>query len=113
MNSSLELFSYYEAIAGVTARMLDAARKDDWNQLFELQKQYERLVDEIRPIDARVALDEAERQHKHELIRQILDNDAAIRDLASPRVARLSALLVSNRQTTALRDMYGLNAARG
>jgi flagellar protein FliT len=108
----LELFSYYEAIVAVTARMLDAARKDDWNQLFQLQGEYERLVDEIRPIDAQVALDEAERQRKHDLIRQILDHDAEIRDLASPRVARLSALIASNRQTTALRDMYGLNKPR-
>ena len=112
MNSSLELFSYYEAITAVTARMLEAARKDDWEQLFQLQHEYERLVDEIRPIDARVPLDEAQRQRKHDLIRQILDNDAAIRDLASPRVARLSALIASNRQTTALRDMYGLNKPR-
>ncbi|HTJ92013.1 MAG TPA: flagellar protein FliT [Pararobbsia sp.] len=112
MNSSLELFSYYDAIIAVTVRMLDAARKDDWNQLFQLQGEYVRLVDEIRPIDARVALDEAERQRKHDLIRQILDNDAAIRDLASPRIARLSALIASDRQTIALRDMYGLNKPR-
>jgi flagellar protein FliT len=113
MNASLELFSYYEAIAAVTARMLDAARADNWNQLFQLQDEYERLVDEIRPIDARSALDEAGRQRKHDLLRQILDHDAEIRDLASPRVARLSALIASNRQTRALNDMYGLKSQRG
>jgi flagellar protein FliT len=112
MNSPLELFSYYEAIAAITARMLSAARNDDWNQLFQLQTEYERLVDEIRPIDARVALDEAGRQQKHDLLRRILDNDAGIRDLASPRIARLSALIASNRQTRALNDMYGMKPIR-
>lgn len=102
----------YEAISAVTARMLNAARNDDWNHLFKLQREYERLVDEIRPIDAGILLDDADRQRKHELIRQILDHDAEIRDLASPRLARLSALIASKRQTHALHAMYGLTPER-
>lgn len=102
------LFDCYEAIAKVSGRMLDAARGDDWNGLLELQREYQRLVDMIRPLDSSTALDEHERARKHDLIRRILSDDAGIRDLASPRMARLSALLSSSRHTRALQNMYDL-----
>jgi flagellar protein FliT len=43
---------------------------------------------------------------KYDLIRRILADDAAIRDLASPRLANLSALLVQP-PTRVLKELYG------
>jgi flagellar protein FliT len=104
--SNEEFLLRYEAIAALSARMLAAARRDDWSVLIELQDDYKHLVDSLKALDATVTLDEGERHRKFDLIRQILADDAAIRDLASPRLARLSALLAANRQTLALQDMY-------
>jgi flagellar protein FliT len=47
------------------------------------------------------------------LIRRILTDDATIRDLITPRLARLSALLASNRHTRALQEMYGVKSRGG
>ncbi len=80
--------------------MLAAAREDQWTVLIELQKDYSALVDRLRPVDATFVLSEHERARKHDLIRRILLDDAVIRELAMPRLARLSALLASNRQPT-------------
>jgi flagellar protein FliT len=113
MESAEQLFGRYEAIAQVVSQMLGAAREDKWTVLIELQKEYSALVDSLRPIDAGFVLDEQQRVRKHELIRRILSDDAAIRELATPRLARLSALLASSRHTQALNEMYGIKAPRG
>jgi flagellar protein FliT len=110
MESAEQLFGRYEAIAKVVAQMLGAAREDKWTVLIELQKKYSELVDSLRPIDATFELDEHQRARKHDLIRRILSDDAAIRDLATPRLARLSALLASSRHTRALNEMYGVKS---
>jgi len=110
METVEQLFQRYEAIAAVVGDMLSAARADQWNTLIQLQEQYTALVDSLRPVDATFDLDEAQRTRKHELIRRILADDAAIRDLITPRLARLSALLSSSRQSRALQEMYGVKS---
>jgi flagellar protein FliT len=75
-----------------------------------LQAEFLRLVDGLKEADPGVTLDESDLGRKLDLIRRILADDAAIRDLASPDVARLSALLDATRSTQVLTDLYG---ARG
>jgi flagellar protein FliT len=106
--SNADFLLRYEEIAALSAQMLAAARRDDWNGLIGMQDDYIRLVASLKAVDETMTLAESERQRKFDLIRQILADDAAIRDLASPRLARLSALLAVNRQTRALQDMHGL-----
>ena len=103
-----ELIEHYEAIATVTQHMRDAAGKEDWEQVLSMQDEYNRLVDMLAATDADVPLDEHQRARKHDVIRRILDNDARIRDRIDPRLARLSALLASGRQTRALQGAYGV-----
>jgi len=105
-----QLFGRYDAIAGVVGQMRSAARADDWDRVIELQQQYSALVDTLRPVDASFELTEPQRARKQELTRQILADESAVRELASPRLARLSAQLTSTRQTRALHQMYGLSA---
>jgi flagellar protein FliT len=107
MNSKADYFAHYEAIAAISARMLAAARKALWNDLLELQEEYRALVDTLRKIDMTIALDEKERMRKYDLIRQILADDAAIRDLANPGVARLSAFFSARRPTHVLTELFG------
>lgn len=109
MNSKSDYFARYEAIAAISARMLVAARDALWNELLELQDEYRRHVDALRDADAGVALDEGERLRKYDLIRKILADDAAIRDLANPSVARLSALFSAHRPAHVLKEMYGVS----
>ncbi|MGF6858108.1 flagellar protein FliT [Paraburkholderia sp. CI3] len=106
MTSNAEYFARYEAIAALSCRMLIAARRALWNDLVHLQEEYRQLVEALREADVGVKLDEAERLRKYALIRQILADDAAIRDLANPRMAHLSALF-AGRSTRVLKELYG------
>jgi flagellar protein FliT len=106
MTSNAEYFARYEAIAALSCRMLTAARRASWTDLVRLQDEYRRLVEALKDADDGVKLDEAERLRKYALIRQILADDAAIRDLANPRMANLSALF-AGRPTRVLKELYG------
>ena len=107
MNSKADYLAHYEAIAAISARMLAAARGALWSDLIELQEQYRALVDTLCDIGPRVALDEHERMRKYDLVRQILADDAAIRDLANPGVARLSAYFLARRPAHVLKELFG------
>jgi flagellar protein FliT len=107
MKTNSDYFARYEAIAEISARMLAAARGARWGELLMLQDEYRQLVDGLRDADADMALDEGERMRKYDLIRQILADDAAIRDLANPSVARLSALFAARRPAHVLKELYG------
>jgi flagellar protein FliT len=106
MTSNAEYFARYEAIAAISRRMLTAARRALWNDLVHLQEDYRKLVDALKDAETGVRLDDAERMRKYSLIRQILADDAAIRDLANPRMANLSALF-AGRPTRVLKELYG------
>ncbi|WP_206950746.1 flagellar protein FliT [Trinickia acidisoli] len=107
MNSKADYFARYEAIASVSSRMLSAARHALWTELMELQEEYRALVDTLREVDASVSLNEHERMRKYDLIRQILADDAAIRDLVNPSVARLSAFFSARRPAHVLKELFG------
>lgn len=107
MNATADYLAHYEAIAAVSARMLAAARKALWNELIELQDEYRALVDMLREMDAGAPLNENERGRKFDLIRQILADDAAIRDLANPSVARLSVFFSARRPAHVLKELFG------
>ncbi|MFT4063122.1 flagellar protein FliT [Paraburkholderia sp.] len=106
MTSNAEYFARYEAIAALSCRMLTAARRALWTDLVHLQEEYRQLVEALKEADDGVRLDEAERLRKYALIRQILADDAAIRDLANPRMANLSALF-AGRPSRVLKELYG------
>jgi flagellar protein FliT len=106
MTSNAEYFARYEAIAAISARMLTAARRALWSDLVPLQEEYRHMVDALHAAETGVKLDDGERARKYDLIRRILADDAAIRDLANPRLATLSALF-AGRQARVLKELYG------
>ena len=88
--------------------MLSAARKSLWADLIGLEEEYRQLVDGLKEAEVGIRLSAAERARKYDLIRRILADDAAIRDLASPRMARLSALFSGSSQSArVLQQLYG------
>jgi flagellar protein FliT len=108
MKTTQEYFAHYEAIAALSGRMLAAARGGDWGELKVMQGSYRELIDRLRDVDAASELDESARARKLDLVKQILADDAAIRDLTSPSLARLSALFTVNRPARVLKKMMGL-----
>lgn len=77
--TSTDLLTKYENIAGMSFQMVQAARMSDWDGLSRLEKQ---CASEARGIVAGVPmLSSASRERKIDLIKQILANDRAIRDV--------------------------------
>ncbi|WP_250532593.1 flagellar protein FliT [Caballeronia sp. AZ10_KS36] len=108
MKTTEEYFAHYEAIAALSAQMLRAAREGDWGDLKAMQGTYRDLVEQLKDADHGSALDETARARKLDLVKKILADDAAIRDLTSPSLARLSALFAVNSPARVLKKMIGL-----
>ncbi|MDR5737198.1 MULTISPECIES: flagellar protein FliT [unclassified Caballeronia] len=108
MKTTQEYFAHYEAIAALSAQMLVAAREGDWSELKAMQGVYRELIDQLQETDAGSELDESARARKLDLVKKILADDAAIRDLSSPSLARLSALFTVNSTARVLKKMVGL-----
>ncbi|NVD73067.1 flagellar protein FliT [Duganella sp. BJB1802] len=80
--TSTEVLSMYENIAGLSNQMAAAARLGDWDGLSRLEAQ---CASAARPADAGVpSLSGAPRLRKIDLLKQILANDRAIRDVTEP-----------------------------
>ena len=102
-----EVIEVYEAILCVTEDMLKAARGGDWDLLVERERACRTLVDWLRQQPQTVQLDQAQRARKSEIIRKVLADDAEIRNLTEPRMARLAAMLEGNRRERQVRAIYG------
>ena len=80
--TSSEVLSMYENIAGLSNQMVAAARMSDWDSLNRMESQ---CAIAARPAASDVpALSGAPRQRKIDLLKQILANDRAIRDVTEP-----------------------------
>jgi flagellar protein FliT len=96
----------YEDIAASTRRMVDAARSRDWDALVAAEEQCRALVERARSVQA-VDLDEPSRRRKAMLIRDMLRDDAEVRAIAQPEMARLESLMRGRRLDRA----YGSHAS--
>ncbi|MGZ8292849.1 MAG: flagellar protein FliT [Telluria sp.] len=80
--TSNEVLSMYENIAGLTAKMAGAAKSGDWNGLSMMESQ---CAAHAANVETGVpALAGAARLRKIDLLKQILANDRAIREITEP-----------------------------
>ncbi len=104
------ILEVYENVAAITARMLEAARTGDWEQLAELESRCSRQVATIQKHDSPTALTGAGRDKKVEIIRKILADDQEIRAITQPWMKQLSALMQSAGTERKLSQAYGPNS---
>ena len=89
--TSNEVLSMYENIAGLTAKMAAAAQAQDWASLQKLEgecKSHASAAETGVP-----ALTGDMRKRKIDLIKQIMANDRAIREVTEPWQAQLATAL--------------------
>jgi len=106
MMSCEDMLSTYEALERITDAMLHAASGAEWDRLAELEHACSAHVTRLREA-GEVVLDAAGRQRKIELIKKILDDDRRIRDMTTPWMAQLSALIGSTTTQRRLANAYG------
>lgn len=78
--TSNEVLSMYENIAGLSNQMVVAARMSDWDGLSKLESQTA-VAASAALVGTVPALSDAPRLRKIDLLKQILANDRAIRDV--------------------------------
>jgi flagellar protein FliT len=86
--TSTEVLSMYENIAGLTSKMVVAAQMSDWDGLDKLENQCASQA--VPALGGVPALQGNARQRKLDLLKQILANDRAIRDVTEPWMGRLN-----------------------
>jgi flagellar protein FliT len=85
--TSNEVLSMYENIAGLTGKMAAAAQSGDWTGFDSLQAQC--AVQASATATGVPALDGAKRLRKIDLLKQIMANDRAVRDVTEPWMGQL------------------------
>ncbi len=86
--TSTEVLSMYENIAGLTSKMAVAAQMSDWSSLDRMENQC--AAESVIAMGGVPALEGTARQRKIDLLKQILANDRAIRDVTEPWMGRLN-----------------------
>ena len=84
----------YENLAGLTAKMSLAAQAGDWDTLSSLEKQ---CATQALAVETGVpALSGAPRMRKIDLLKQIMANDRAIRDVTEPWMGKLDRMMAAH-----------------
>jgi flagellar protein FliT len=107
MMDSHEIIAIYQHVAVITDQMLAAARSSDWDQLVELESRCADHIAVLTSAEARADLPGQARAQKVSIIKQILADDRAIRDLTMPWMAHLSSMISSNCNERKLVQAYG------
>jgi len=87
------LLHYYESLASSSKIMVCAAREGDWNEVFRVEEICSYLIAELNTVKEWETLTDIEEKRKRALLRSILADDAAIRNLKEPWLSRLSSWL--------------------
>jgi flagellar protein FliT len=85
------LIDCYKAIEDSSARMLDAARVEDWDAMVRYEGACAVLIEHLRCRSRSEELDAPARAEKSRIMLRILGNDAQIRYLTEPWLAHCEA----------------------
>lgn len=96
----------YESVAKIMKQMLLAARMQDWDTLTELEGSCAQHVAQLKMIEEIQPLPKEALKRKIASIKSILADDREIRNLVSPWMARLSALMNTNQTEKRLTQAY-------
>lgn len=107
MTETEKLLKTYDSLSDATSSMLSAARSGDWERLVSLEKDCAAIVTRLSALERDDPLPTRIRDRKAALIRKVLADDAAIRDITQPYLKRLEGMLGANRSQQRLLDAYG------
>lgn len=99
----------YELVARLTGEMRSAAQSENWELLSQLENSCREIFEQLIATEASSPQPQASQgsARKALLIRQILADDAIIRNLVEPRLTALERWLGGSRRHMQLRDAYG------
>ncbi|QJY34536.1 flagellar protein FliT [Diaphorobacter sp. JS3050] len=86
------LIDYYKAIEDSSAKMLEAARQKDWDEVVRYEGACAVLIEQLRFEARQQDLAPEHRKEKARIMQRILRNDAQIRCLAEPWLVQFDHL---------------------
>ena len=92
------LIDYYKAIEDSSAKMLDAARAEDWDEVVRFEGTCAVLIEQLRHRARSEELSPEQRVEKARIMQRILQNDAQIRYLAEPWLVHCERKFEGQRQ---------------
>ncbi|MFZ6817465.1 flagellar protein FliT [Undibacterium sp. Ji22W] len=107
--NSFELINVYEKVAQITADMLLAARANDWELLSQLEDNCSGQISTLKEFEGPTELPIELKTKKIMIIKQILADDRAIRDITEPWMQNLANLMKSSSTSRKLSQSYGAN----
>ncbi|MBI3711428.1 MAG: flagellar protein FliT [Burkholderiales bacterium] len=111
--NSVEVLDIYEKVATLTAEMRLAAQSHDWELLEKLESDCSAQVGTLKrhesSLEAEINLPVELKQRKINIIKQILADDRAIREITEPWMTELSKLMSSASTSRKLTHSYGAN----
>ena len=105
----MNTIAQYESLSGMLTTMIRAAEQGDWEQVAGMESSFKPIIDQIRSTTAEERLSDDERRQKIQVIKQILRDDARLRELVSIHREKSAAGLV-NAIETALKAHIGETA---
>jgi flagellar protein FliT len=96
------MIEHYEAIAASSRRMLDAARRGNWDQVSREEDRCRSLISGLKQAGTAGEVPIGRRQ-RLVLLRAMLADDAEVRDLSEPWLKQLEALLSGRNSRTSQR----------
>ena len=107
-----QVLALYETLSQISTQMLAAAQAHDWERLDTLGTRYVQETEMIKAEKPRDALTSVQRLKKGQIIREILDNDRAIRDVTQPWMRELQTLMHQVGNQRKLQQVYGSGGSR-
>lgn len=101
-----ELVSIWIEVLALTERMLESARKSDWDDLVRLEQERARLIEVARQEEADPVKARQHRDRKRELIQTIMARDDEIRLLTQDWMRELREILASVNTEQRLNKTY-------
>jgi flagellar protein FliT len=100
------IVSFYEEMALVSDQMLADARLENWDAVVQGERRCAEIIECLKTLGDLAPVVPSLRQQKAEFARQVLANDAAIRDLAQPRLRQLELKLNNPGNARRLANAY-------
>lgn len=97
----------YESLAQKSTAMLEAATRSEWDTVIEIERECQTLIAQLKVHGDVIPLDESSRRRKVQIIRDMLEQDAEIRELAHPWMAELSRVMRISRTQRKVENAYG------
>ena len=99
---------HYEYLAELSGKMLQLAQNHDWTGVVSLSQEYREAVEALRSVSGP---DVVNPDARHALLTKILNDDALLRELAVPELARLGNMIGSLKRQQSLHQAYGPHQA--